>query len=65
MIKDPIVEEVRAVRDSIARKYGYDIHKIVQAIREMEQHSGREYVTLPPRRVTQRLKKSATSKAAA
>lgn len=46
---NPIVDEVRAVRDSIAKEYGYDIAKIAKAIREREAKSGRTYVRLPPR----------------
>ncbi len=46
---NPIVDEVRAVRDSIAKEYGYDIAKIAEAVREREAKSGRTYVRLPPR----------------
>jgi len=46
---NPIVDEVRAVRDSIANEYGYDIAKIAEAVREREAKSGRTYVHLPPR----------------
>ena len=51
MTRDPIVEEVRAARDAIAKEHGYDIQAIFAALREMEEQSGREHVTLPPRRV--------------
>lgn len=51
MIRDPIVEEVRAARDAIAREHGDDIEAIFAALREMEKQSGREHVTLPARRV--------------
>lgn len=46
---NPIIDEVRAVRDSIAKEYGYDIAKIAKAIREREAKSGRTHVRLPPR----------------
>jgi hypothetical protein len=46
---NPIVDEVRAVRDSIANEYGYDIAKIAEAVREREAKSGRTYVHLAPR----------------
>jgi hypothetical protein len=46
---NPIVDEVRAVRDSIAKEYDYDIAKIAEAIREREAKSGRTYVHLTPR----------------
>ena len=47
---DPIVDEVRAVRDAIAKKHDYDISKIAEAVRTKERESGRKYVTLPPRK---------------
>lgn len=48
--KDPIVDEVRAIRDAIAKEYDYDVAKIAEAMREKERTSGRKYVTLPPRK---------------
>ncbi len=51
-MKEPksVVDEVRAVRDSIAKEYDYDIAKIAEAVRERESKSGRTYVHLPPRK---------------
>jgi hypothetical protein len=49
---DPIVDEVRAVRDAIAKEFDYDIEKIAQAIKAREVQSGREVVRLAPRKVT-------------
>jgi hypothetical protein len=46
---NPIVDEVRAIRDSIAKEYGYDIAKIAEAVREREAKSGQTYVRLAPR----------------
>lgn len=50
MIQDPIVEEVRGFRDEIAREYDYDIDAIFEALRRMEASSGREHVSLVPRK---------------
>jgi len=36
MINDPIVEEVRRVRDKLARQYNYDIHAIFAELRTRE-----------------------------
>ena len=47
---DPIVDEVRAVRDAIAKEFNYDIERIARAIKERELASGREVVRLPPRK---------------
>lgn len=34
MIRDPIVDEVRAIRDQIAKENDYDLKKIVESIRK-------------------------------
>lgn len=49
MISDPVVDEVRAARDEIAREHDYDINAIFQAFRESEVLGGQEHVTHPPR----------------
>lgn len=51
MTTDPIVEEVRAVRDEIARERGYDIDAIFEHFRQLGAASGRQHVSLEPRRV--------------
>lgn len=53
MIQDPIVEEVRSFRDEIAREYDYDIDSIFEALRRLEAASGREHVSLTPRKTAQ------------
>jgi hypothetical protein len=50
--RNPIVDEVRAARDTIAKKCDYDIAKIAESIRERERQSGRTFVRLPPKRPT-------------
>lgn len=47
--RDPIVEEVRAARDAIAKEFDYDIAKIAEAVRERQAKSGQTYVHLAPR----------------
>lgn len=49
---DPIVDEVRAARDAIAKESDYDIGKIADAVRVRETRSGRPVVNLPPRKPT-------------
>jgi hypothetical protein len=49
---DPIVDEVRAARDAIAKEFDYDIDKLAQAIKAREVKSGREVVRLAPKKVT-------------
>ncbi len=50
---DPIIAEVRAVRDRFAAQADYDVAAIFRRIREMQRESGREYVSYPPRRVVE------------
>jgi hypothetical protein len=52
---DPIVDEVRAVRDAFAKEHDYDIDKLVEAFKRCEledARSGRTIVSLPPKGVT-------------
>ncbi len=48
---DPIVEEVRRVRDAHAARFNYDLDAIFQDIKEEKKKSGRKFVSYPPRRV--------------
>ena len=48
---DPIIDELRAVRDEHAARCGYDVDEIFRDIRAQQRTSGREYVRLPPRRL--------------
>lgn len=48
---DPIIAELRAVRDTHAARFNYDVGAIFQDIRATQEMSGREYVRYPARRV--------------
>lgn len=48
-MNDPIVEEVRRVRDAHAARFNYDLDAIFQDIKAQEKQSGRTYVNFPPR----------------
>ena len=50
MSRDPIIDEVRAIRDDIAREHNYDLDAIFLMLRTREMRSGRSHVTFPPRR---------------
>jgi hypothetical protein len=54
MWHDPIVEEVRAIRDEYARQFGYDLRMIGRDLKEREQAAGRRVVRLSPRPVVQK-----------
>jgi len=45
---DPIIAEVRAVRDRFAAQAAYDVAALFRRIRELQRESGREYVNYPP-----------------
>ena len=51
MRNDPIVAEVRAIRDELAAQCGYDIKEIFRKLREQQAKSGLKYVRYPARRV--------------
>ena len=42
---DPIVDEVRRIRDAHAAKFNYDLKAIFRDIKEQERRSGRKYVS--------------------
>ena len=50
MWRDPIVEQVRRVREEHAARFGYDLSKICQDFKEQEKRSRRKVVSLAPRR---------------
>lgn len=50
MWKDPIVEEVRRVRDAHAARFNYDLAAICEDFRERERRETRQVVCLPPKR---------------
>jgi len=49
---DPIVDEVRAARDAIAKECDYDVEKLAQSLKAREAVSGRKVVRLPPRKIS-------------
>ena len=51
MKDDPIVAEVRAIRDQLAAQCGYDLKEIFRQLRKQQANSGRKYVTYPARRI--------------
>jgi hypothetical protein len=51
MLKDPVVEEVRAIRDEYARRFDYDIEAICRDLRAQEASGEHEVVSLPPKRI--------------
>jgi hypothetical protein len=50
MEPDPVVTEIREIREHRAARFGYDIRAIVNDARERDAVGDREVVRLPPRR---------------
>jgi len=49
MFEDPIVEEVRAVRQKHAARFNFDLKKIAQDLKEKQGKSDRKIVSYPPK----------------
>lgn len=50
-MNDPIVDEVRRVRDAHAARFNYDLDAIFRDIKEQEKKSGRRFVSFNPSRL--------------
>jgi len=51
-LPDPIVDEIHAIRDAIAKASSNDLRAIAEAARSRQKLSGRQAVKLLPRRPT-------------
>ena len=47
---DPMIDEIHAIREAIAKASNDDLEKIAEAARSRQKESGRTAVRLPPRR---------------
>lgn len=47
---DPIIAELRAIREAYAARFDYDVDAMFKDIRARQEASGQEYVRLPARR---------------
>ena len=63
MRNDPIVDEIRRIRQEHTDKFNGDLNAICEDIRRQERESGREYVTYPPRRIESIVTSTSTEKA--
>ena len=50
-MNDPIVDEVRRVREAHAARFNYDLDAIFRDIKEQEKKSGRKFVSFTPPRL--------------
>jgi len=51
---DPIIEEIRAFREALAKKHGYDVEKIAEAIDQAEAGKGQKLESRPPKRIAKK-----------
>ena len=51
MREDPIIAEIRRVRQEHAAKFNYDLDAIMADLQAKERSSGRKVVSLPPKRI--------------
>lgn len=49
--QDEIIAEVRAIRDALAARHGYDLDRLYEEARRREAESGRELVEPAPKRL--------------
>ncbi len=52
MYKDPIVEEIHKYRDEYAESFHYDLKVICEDLRKKQIASGRKFVKLPIKKVS-------------
>lgn len=46
---DPILEEIRAIREAHAAKFNYDVDAMFDDLERRERESGHEFVSFPPK----------------
>jgi hypothetical protein len=57
MARDPIVEEVRRVREEYIASHNYDLDAIYRDLKESEGKSGHRVVSPPPKRLKAEVEK--------
>ena len=50
MIDDPIVDEVRRIRDEYAKSFNYDLEAICRDLQQKQGQSGHKLVSFPSKR---------------
>ena len=50
-MRDPIIEEIRTIRDAHANRFQFDLHAICEDLRKKEKTFGHPIVSLPPKRI--------------
>lgn len=50
MLEDPILKEIRRIRQEHSTRFDHDLDRIYQDLKRRQEESGRRYVCYPPRR---------------
>jgi len=53
MVSDPIVEEIKRIREEYAARFNYDLEAIVRDVQRRQRDGEYEVVSRPPRRPLQ------------
>ena len=53
-MRDPIVEEIRKIREAHAARFQFDLHAICENFRKKEETCGHPIVSLPPKRILEK-----------
>jgi hypothetical protein len=56
--RDPIIEEIHAIREAIAREHGFDAQRIARALREEALAGHKQVVSRLPKRISKARKSS-------
>lgn len=51
MWEDPIVNELRRIREAFAAKHNFDLREMYKALKEQEAKNDRPPLSFPPRRI--------------
>jgi hypothetical protein len=60
MGKDSVVEQVREARQEYAKRFDYDVDRIYRDLKKQETKSGRNAISLPPKRAKSPTRKGKT-----
>jgi hypothetical protein len=50
MLDDPIIAELRKIRDEYAKKFNYNLEAVAADLMKQQASSGRKLVSFPPRK---------------
>lgn len=52
MERDPLIDEIHAVREAFAKDHNYDLAAMVATLRRHQREGGREVVSFAPRKLS-------------